>query len=293
MPTNKLTDALCKRAEPRAKPYKMADGLGMSLCVLSTGAKSWRFFYRDGGKLQTLALGLYPEVSLAEARRLRDAARARLRAGEPARPGGSPAPAVGSTVEQACRAYWAQRLDTTERYRKHVLRALELHIFPAIGAVPVAALTREQLLRPLLVLDAQAKAEYPRRCRIWVSQVLAQCVERSECATNHASTIQPQRAFSRRVVKHFPALDPAEVPAFMARLELEGEIQAALACRLLALTWARTNELRMMRWEEVDGDLWRLPAGRMKRRKDHLVPLSAQAMAVLARMQMRRKGSDY
>lgn len=289
MPTvNKLTDHACRSAKPRERPYKLADGAGLALWVSPHGARVWRVYFRVQGRPQTRSLGAYPAVPLAEARRLRDALKSQLAAGTlPERRSAAP------TVEAACRDYWAGRQDCTEGYRANALRALELHIWPTLGAHRVDSLTRDAILQPLLRLDAAGKGEYVRKVRVWLSLVLDWCVERGQCQANPADSIKADRAFSRRVVEHHPALDLREVPEFMQRLELEGHTQSALACRLLALTWVRTAELRMMRWDEIDGDLWRLPAGRMKRRRDHLVPLSPQALEVLQVLERRRGGSVY
>jgi integrase len=289
MPTNSLTDARCRAAKPQDRPYKLFDGGGMALWVSPTGAKAWRLHYRVDSKAQTKSLGAYPEVSLAEARRLRDEARRKLRAGEAL----TPPRRSALTLEQACRDYWASRADTTEGYRGDALRMLELHVWPAIGRQDVATLGRDDVLRPLLVLDAAGKPEAARRTRGRLSQVLAWCVERGHCAVNHAAGIKPERAFGRRTVQHHAAVDLAGVGTLLRRLALEGDLQSAVGCRLLALTWARTGELRMMRWDEIDGALWRLPAGRMKRRRDHLVPLSRQALQLLDIMRKRQRGSEY
>lgn len=289
MPTNRLTDNACRLAKPRERPYKLADGMGMALWVSPTGARAWRLYYRVDGKPQTKSLGLYPEVGLAEARRLRDAARAKLRAGDTL----TSKPRAVLTVSAACQGYWAGRLDTTERYRAHALRALELHIWPALGSRDVASLTRADVLQPLVQLDAAGRHEYARRTRVWLSLVLAWCVERGTAQSNPAADIKPARAFGARTVEHHASVELGEVGELLRRLALEGDLQSAVACRLLALTWARTGELRMMRWDEIDGDVWRLPAGRMKRRRDHLVPLSRQALADLDVMRRRRTGSDY
>jgi integrase len=289
MPTDTLTDARCKAAKPRERPYKLFDGHGMALWVSPTGTKTWRLHYRVDGKAQTKSLGAYPEVTLAEARQLRDEARRKLRAGQAL----TTSRRAALTVEQACRDYWASRADTTAGYRADALRMLELHVWPAIGRHDVASLTRDDVLQPLLVLDAASKPEAARRTRGRLSQVLAWCVERGLCAINHAAGIKPERAFGRRTVQHHAAVDLASVGPLLRRLALEGELQSAIGCRLLALTWARTGELRMMRWDEIDGPLWRLPAGRMKRRRDHLVPLSRQALELVELMRKRQRGSVY
>lgn len=296
MPTsNKLTDAVCRRATPRERPYKLFDGHGLALWVSPTGARTWRWHYRLDGRAQTLSLGPYPEVSLATARQQVQQHRAALRTGTLQTPRKAAAAAAKHVnLQEACRSYWQSRQDCTERYRAHALRALELHIWPAIGAAPVATLTRADLMAPLLRLDAAGKAEYVRKVRVWLSLVLSWCVERDMAPANAAADIRPERAFSRRRVQHHAAVELRDVPALMQRLALEGQIQSAEACRLLALTWARTGELRQMRWDELDGDTWRLPAGRMKRRKDHLVPLSPQAMAIIDRQRRRAQlGAAY
>jgi len=291
MPTaNKLTDHACRAARPRDKPYKLFDGHGLALWVSSSGARVWRWHYRVNGKAQTRSLGPYPEVTLAAARAEVIRLRGELRSGEL-----EPRSVVKDclTTREACEGYWRAREDCTERYRAHALRALELHLWPSIGAVPVAELERAAIMAPLMRLDAAGKSEYVRKVRLWLSMALAWAVERGEASRNPAADIRPERAFTRRTVEHHAAVDLRGVPALLQRLELEGELQSALACRLLALTWARTGELRQMRWDELDGDLWRLPAGRMKRRKDHLVPLSRQALEVLERMRQRRGSSEY
>jgi integrase len=291
MPTaNRLTDHACRGARPRDRPYKLFDGHGLALWVSPTGARVWRWHYRIDGRAQTRSLGPYPEVTLARARAEVMRLRAELRAGALAPRSAARNPL---TVRKACEDYWHGRQDCTERYRAHALRALELHIWPAIGSAAVADLDRAAVMAPLLRLDAAGRAEYVRKVRLWLSMALARAVELGEARGNPAADIKPERAFARRAVEHHAALDLREVPALLQRLDLEGVLQSAEACRLLALTWARTGELRQMRWDELDGDLWRLPGGRMKRRKDHLVPLSAQALAVLERMRRRRGASVY
>src|SRR5690606_28782828 len=110
---------------------------------------------------------------------------------------------------------------------------------------------------------------------------------------NPAMLINPKKAFGRATVEHFAALELRDLPDFLARLNMEGSLQSVLACRMLGLTWTRTTELRMMRWDEIEGKVWRVPAGRMKRRKYHLVPLSRQALDILDVMRARSRGSEY
>ena len=123
--------------------------------------------------------------------------------------------------------------------------------------------------------------------------MLAWCVEHGHAQVNVCASIDPRRAFARVTVQHHAAVSLAEVPALLQRLAMERELQSVLACRLLALTWLRTGELRGLLWADVQGDIIRIPAGRMKRRREHLVPLSGAALAVLETLRQRAGTSDY
>jgi integrase len=128
---------------------------------------------------------------------------------------------------------------------------------------------------------------------MWLRLVLDHCVEQGYATVNAAALIDPRKAFGRRAVENFAAVKTADVPALLQRLALEDELQSVLACRLLALTWVRTVELRTMQWPDLEGDLWRIPKGRMKRRREHLVPLSRQALEILDKLRARSRGSPY
>lgn len=293
MPTDSLSDARCKAAKPGPKPVKLFDGGGLFLFVSPTGAKVWRLAYRLAGKPKTLSFGAYPEVSLAEARRRRDEARAVLRdGGDPM----APRKAVQSQcLQDAAETYWRGRHDVTDAYRSNVLRCMEMHIWPSIGAKPIASVTRADLLTPLNAMDAAGLHDYVRKARMWLSQVFAWGVEQELCTGNPADLIKPSRAFSKAPTEHFAALQPTEVQDFMARLALEDQnLQSVLACRFLALTWARTKEVRLMTWDELTApDTWTILGSRMKRGRDHVVPLSTQAQGIIKMMEARRSGSRF
>lgn len=299
MPTHKLTDAQCRAAKPGPKPIKLADGGGLALVVLPSGAKSWRRYYRIGGRMQTDTYGLYPEVSLAEARRRSQEARAAQGSRQSAPP---PAPAPAAlTLDAAVRKFWAGRKDVRPSYAAQELRRMEVAVLPDLGAVPVAELTRARLLEVLLRINIRGHAEAARRALRGVGQVLEWCVELEHCSSNVARLIRPARAFSGRRPEGHAALPLSEIPALMSRLAAEPPVQSVLAMQLLALTWVRTGELRAMRWAEIERDAdgvpvrWRVPSERMKMRRgaDHLVPLSRQAARILGVLQQRAGRSPY
>lgn len=292
MAKDKLSDARVRSIRPGDRPAKHFDGSGLYLLVQPSGGKLWRMAYRVHGKPQTASFGAYPEVTLAEARQRRDALRAAQRDGVDPRTI-RPRPR-GLTLTQACAAYWASRGDVTEGYRANATRAIEMHVTPRLGSRLLADVTREDLLACLLHLDAAGRHVYVRRVRMWLGLVWEWAVEHGHASTNVPATIRPARAFGSRPVRHFAALTLPEVAPFLQRLALEPPyLLSVLACRMLAYTWARTGEVRMMRWSEIDGDLWRIPAERMKRRRDHLVPLPRQAVELLDRLRELSRGSEY
>lgn len=289
MPTNTLKDALCKAAKPADKPYKMFDGGGLFLFVSNTGAKTWRIAYRLNGKAQTMSLGPYPEVSLAEARSKRDELKATLRAGsDPMAP--RKASRKGISLFEASDAYWLTRKDISDAYKANADRGIKMHL-AELGQKNIASITREDLLAELNRMDAKGLHVYVRKVRMWIGQVFEWAVEHRLATINPAALIRPEKAFGRAKVESFAALELRDVPDFLERLALEKELQSVLALKLLALTWVRTNELRMMEWEEIDESsaLWIIPKGKMKRQKDHLVPLSTQAITILKEMRARTK----
>jgi integrase len=288
MPTNSLTDHQCRSAKPADKPRKLFDGHGLHLVVTPKGAKVWRMAYRLDGKPQTATFGAYPLVTLADARAKRDELRKRLSAGE------SPKArhAKGMRWADAVTTYWEGRGDVSKGYRDNALNGLRMHL-KVLDDKPVDAITRDDLLDALRPMDAAKLYVYVRRVRVWAGQVFAWAVEHRHATINPAALIDPEKAFGKAAVKPHAALKITEVPDFLQRMALERELQSVLACRLLALTWTRTTELRMMEWGELEGDLWRIPKERMKRGIEHLVPLSRQALELLAKLQARSRGSKY
>lgn len=289
MPTNRLRDALCKAFKPSEKGYKEYDGGGLFMFVSPTGSKTWRVAYRLAGKPQTISLGPYPEVSLAEARAKRDELKATLRdGGDPMAP--RRATRKGITLREAAWQYWAGRKDISPSYRANAERAIEMHLTAILDA-QIAGITRDDLLAELSRMDAAGLHVYVRKLRMWIGQVFEWAVENGHCTINPAALIRPEKAFGKAPVESFAALEPREMPDFVQRLNMERDLQSVLACRLLAYTWVRTNELRMMTADEIDLDAgtWIIPAGKMKRKRDHVVPLSRQAVFVIHEMLLRKR----
>jgi integrase len=293
MALNTLTDARCKAAKPAEKAQKIFDGGGLFLWVSPKGGKTWRLAYRLAGKQQQIGLGEYPIISLSEARSKRDEIKSIIEAGgDPMAP--RKAKKIGMTVEEATNGYWATRKDISESYRQNGVRAIEMYMYPRFRARSIESVSRDDVLDILRGLDSAGKHVYVRKLRMWLSMVWDWAVENGYASSNPPASINPRRAFGAAAVQNLASLDIREVPEFLGRLSIENQgLQSVLACRLLALTWVRTNELRLLQWDDIDGEVIRIPAGRMKRKRDHMVPLSRQALDVLAELRTRWNGSIY
>jgi integrase len=297
MANNSLTDARCRGAKPQDKPYKLFDGGGLALWCSPTGAKVWRLHYRrqiNGvAKPQTMSFGPYPEVSLAEARRKRDEARKALRDG--ADPMAKRKAQPSKTFRETFDAYWTGRQNITDAYRTNAVRCMEMHIYPSIGDRGVDSLTKDDLWVPLNKRNDRGLFDYVRKARIWMSAAFDRAVAQGHCQHNPAAEIDPKNAFGQRRRVRFAAIDPREVPALMQRLALEDpHLQSMLACRFLAYTWLRTKEMRTLLWTDlVEPGLIIIPEERMKKRREHMVPLPRQAQEIFEQMRARSRGSRY
>jgi len=289
MPTNTLSDHQCRTAKPADKARKLFDGHGMFLYISPTGAKVWRVAYRVDGKPQTKSLGPYPLLSLAEARIKRDELRKGLLDGISPKAKAKPK----TTFWEDCQTYWNGRKDVADAYRTNALRGIELHLVPNLGAKATAAIDRGLLLDELNRMNAAGHYNYVRKVKMWSSQVFNWAVEQKFAELNPAALIDSKTAFGRSKVKHHAAVRLTDVHDLLERLSFEKDLSSVLACRFLAYTWVRTNEMRFMTWGELDGDVWRIQDDRMKGRKDHMVPLSRQALEILDKMRARQRGSEY
>ena len=283
-----LTNIEVKKANPKEKSYKLADQKGLYLLVKPNGSKYWRWKYYVAGKEKLLALGTYPEVSLSEARRLCDEARLSHRAGED--PGEIKKREkllarvrTENTFEAIAREWHQQQSGRwTAKHTRRVIHSFEKDVFPDLGNRPIAEIEPVEILAVLRKIEQRDALDFAGRVLQRFKAVFRYAVQTSRAKINPASELTG--VLKTRKVTHQPALDRTELPAFLVKLDAyEGETNTRLALNLLILTFLRPGELRGARWEEFDleNQLWRVPAERMKMRVEHLVPLSCQALALL------------
>jgi len=278
-----------KNAKPRAKPYKLADGMGLALLVEPTGAKLWRFRYRYGGKETMLSFGRFPEVSLAEARVQRDKARAQLREGI------NPSAARRTLKverEISTRNTFAAIADEwIEQNRNrwipsHVERvqsSLKRDILPSLGARPIGGITAAEVLAVIRRIEKRDALDQAKRALQRVTAIFALGVSTLRCPANPARELRGALKKAPRI-QHRASLKLDQLPEYLTRFEsLQADPLTKAALSLGQLTVVRVSELLNARWDEFDLDaaLWKIPAERMKMDREHVVPLSTQAVAIL------------
>lgn len=287
-----LSDAQTRNARPRSKPYKIADGEGLFLLVRPTGAKYWRLRYFFAGKEKVLALGVYPDVTLGDARDRRAQARKALAAGHD--PGEKKKEAKRlaasrstNSFESVAREWIAKRKHEWAPITAEVATTrIEQHVLPKLGARPIAEIFPPEVLAMLRAVEGRGTLETARRVMNLAGQIFMYAIATGRAERNPVPDLRG--ALKTPVVKHRAFLQESELPLFLKRLDAYvGTPQTKLALRLLLLTFVRTIELRGAQWTEIDWVKaeWRIPAARMKMKQMHIVPLSRQAITVLRQLE--------
>ena len=295
-----LTDTKARAAKATRRPYKLTDRDGLYLFITPTGAKSWRFDYRIAGARETLTIGRYPEITLADAREALTKARRQVERGE------SPARAKQTLKAQARLArtntlqalaekwYQTRVVARSASWRDNARRWLEQDIYPALGNKPVQDVTAEnveRLIRRIAEKRGPKSAHYARLTLASVFKSIPRELRIGNPARDVADLIElPKPTPKGR------ALSAKEIPAFLEAVDrYPGRVATKLAIKLLMLTFVRKRELIEATWDEIDLERgeWVIPAARMKMEKPHIVPLSRQAVECLEKLKPLSFGSHY
>lgn len=287
-----LTDTAARQAKPKEAAYKLADSGGLYLLVQPNGAKYWRLKYRIAGKEKVLALGVYPEVKLAEARTKRDEAKKLISSGT------DPIAArreeerqkkirAGNSFEAIAREWHEQQRGRwTDDTAGRAIALLEADLFPSLGDRPITEITAPMVLEAVRKVEKRGALDVASRALQRAKAVFRYAIQTGRAEYNPASDLAG--ALKTRKVEHRAALGRSELPELLRKIEAyDGQPVTRLALRLVVLTFVRSGELREASWEEFDLERaeWRIPAERMKMRAPHIVPLSSQAVAILKELQ--------
>lgn len=293
-----LTDIKVRTTKPSDKPFKLTDGQGMHLLINPNGSKYWRLQYRFGGKQKVLALGVYPMVSLGEARRKRDEAKKLVSDGiDPSEKKKADKieqsealtfEAVARDWHTACKRKWS------DSHSERVLKSLEDNLFSSIGKRKIGELKTKDLLVPVKTVEASGRLEVAARLQQRTTAIMRYAVQNGLIDYNPAQEMPGAIAVAKRT--HRPALPFDRFSELLERIEsFKGRKLTKLAVKLTLLIFIRSSELRFARWSEIDFEnaMWTIPGEReplpgikhshrgSKMKTPHLVPLSRQALELL------------
>ncbi|MBJ9112861.1 integrase arm-type DNA-binding domain-containing protein [Citrobacter sp. FDAARGOS_156] len=305
-----LTDIKVRSAKPQEKEYTLVDGDGMFLLIHPNGSKYWRFRFRFGGKQHLMAFGVYPEISLADARQKREEARRLVAAGidprEHKRAVKEELAKEDITFESVAREWHAANKKWSEEHSRRVLKSLEDNLFPAIGKRSIDSFSTRDLLVPIKGVEATGRFEVASRLQQRTNAIMRYAVQSGLIDYNPAQEMAGAVASSNRV--HRPALELKRLPELLHRIDsYTGRPLTRLAVELTLLIFIRSSELRFARWSEIDFEtaMWTIPAEReaiegvkhsergSKMRTPHLVPLSRQALAILKQVHKLSGERDF
>ncbi len=289
-----LTDTQVRAARPGLRVRRLSDGNGLYLRIEPSGGRYWRFNYRFCGKQKTLALGVYPDVSLAKAReRLGDARELLADGVDPA----AKKRAVGKTFEIVAREWHARwSVHRHGRYAHYVLKRLEVDVFPAIGALLPAEIPTSAFRDVVKKIEARGALEIARRVLQNCAQIMRYAVAHDYATRNPVVDVRPADILRPRKRRHFPRVDAKEMPGLLRVIDAYvGGEHTRLALKLMSLTFVRTSELIGARWPEFDmtASRWDIPGERMKMKTPHIVPLSTQAQNVLEQLKAIAYGRNF
>lgn len=284
-----LTDTKIRQSKPKDKIYRLSDEKGLYLEINPNGSKYWRHKYRFGGKEKRLAYGVYPEITLKQARAKRDDARKLLDNGtDPSAVRRAQKAAQmesgANSFEVIAREWFAkEQSNWSPAHVKKQLWLLENNLFPYIGKDAISNITPPTLLAALRRIESRGALETTRRAKQVSSQVFRYAVATGRAERDPSADLKG--ALKTPKTRHFSAItDPKEVGQLLNMIDAyEGTATVKAALQLAPLVFVRPGELRHMEWQEINFDYaeWRLPAEKMKMNQPHIVPLSCQAVDIL------------
>ena len=295
-----LNDVKCKNLSPNDKTYKVADEKGLYLEITPKGGKYWRLKYRFAGKEKRLAFGVYPDVSLKEAREKMEIAKKQL------------ANNIDPSIEKKLKKLQENiNLDNSfkkialewhnkniqkwkESHGKRILRRLEADVIPEIGFRVISEIKAPELLAVIQKIEQRGALDIARRALQTTGQIFRYAIATGRADRDISADLRG--ALTQKKTKNHNNLEESQLPKFIQDLEsYHGHPQTKLALKFMMLTFVRTTELRKAKFAEINYDTkeWHIPLERMKMGQKHIVPLSKQAMEILNELKKINGGYDY
>ena len=284
-----LTNLQIQKAKPKEKQYKLSDGRGMYLIVAPRGGRYWRLDYRFNGKRQTLSLGTFPSTSLKEARRKCANTKSLIEDGiDPSHQRKIKLAGDKDSFEAVAKEWYGKyRSQWTDNHATTTLRRIEANLFPWLGSRPIAVIEPREILQTLRRIEKRGSLETAHRVQQIASRIFRYAVATGQCTRDPTTDLKGALPPTRST--HFPTItDPTEIGALLRTIDgYQGSPITQFALQMAPLVFVRPGELRHCEWAEIRTDeaTWRIPSTKMKMRRDHIVPLSRQALSILEELQ--------
>ncbi|MFM2612990.1 integrase domain-containing protein [Vibrio campbellii] len=288
--TTRLTDKEIKAAKPQEKEYNLFDGDGLRLRVKPNGSKHWilNYYRPNSRKRANLSLGKYPDLPLAKARKATLDAKELLAEGIDPQEKRKQKQQEHKAIHQhtflnvATEWFEIKKDDVTPDYAVDIWRSLELHIFARLGEIPVREITAPQVIELLKPIEAKGSLETVKRLAQRLNEIMNFA---TNCGLIHANPLTGiKAAFKKPKKENMAALTPTELPELMSAIA-NASIKRTTRCLIewQLHTMTRPSEASSAKWEEIDWDekVWAIPAERMKKRREHRIPLTEQMLELL------------
>ncbi len=287
--TGKLAAVTVRQSKPRDKPYKLSDGGGMYLLINPNDSRYWRWKYRINKKEKVLALGVYPNVSMTNAREKVQEAKELLDKGID--------PGIHKKHIRALNKHESFKLIAEEwlqkesgRWSKHhahrVWRTLKLDALPYLGSMPIKDIRASDVLYVVKKIEDRGALDVAGRIKQRISSIFRYAIQTGYAEFNPADALKD--VIKTRKTQHRKSLKQDELPSFLNALDnYHGYVVTKYALQLITYTFVRPGELRSAEWKDFDLEkaIWRVPAEKMKMKEEHIVPLSKQSISILEKTQ--------
>lgn len=301
-----LTDTKIKKSKPQDKKYKLSDGGGLFLLVNPNGSKWWRFAYRYANKQKEYAIGVYPDISLKDAREKRSELRSLVADGQDI----SQIKKIEkeeiqiqeetkqNTFQKVALEWYKNYADqVSENYHEKLEKALDKHVFPYIGRKPISEVSRKDIISILQKLKDEDLSETANRIFMLLNKIYMYAVTTEKVSHNITADVDKKVILGKRAIRNFPTFTKDEdIKALLVSIDdYQGEYTTKKALQLLPYVFVRSFNIRHMEWEEIDFDkkLWTIPASKMKMKKEFVLPLSKQAMKILKDVKSKCLSDKY
>ncbi len=300
-----LTDKYYKALEPKEKDYKVFDGGGLFMLVAKTGGKRWRLKYRFEGKEKILALGVYPEITLAKARKLREDYREQIANGiNPAEQRKQNKRVLKmeeqreyNTFKTVSLQYLEKRNELNEAYRERLKNSFKRNVYPFIGNTPIDEVEPIQIIDIVKRVERRGATESAHRLFTQLSKVFKYGVSNLLAKRNICNDMDKKEILKSHTAKNYPTItNPKEIGTLLNLIDdYMGDYLVKMALTIAPYVFLRPNNLRFAQWSEIDFEarLWRIPAEKMKTKREHLIPLTDRTIEILKEVQLYSGEAAY